>query len=262
MAKLKKPRRPRRPSAYRPARAFSSKRPVKKPGKPATPATPAPQPMVDPNAWQDPNYWMGEADAWKAQQNSNTDLIYKRDAALRDAGYTIDANSGQLKQIDFSLNPYSRAALMKKAYDQSLRGNVNGAAAQGQLYAGSLDRAQAASSSNYTAQQNALLNSLYDLMAETEAGLAGNQANYSTALANAGLSGLNSAQQLDLTQMGEETPGTKGSKPVYGRSPRSYQKQINRIRKRRPKSSARANKIKRLTNQRNAAINALRSNNA
>lgn len=253
----KRQRDPNKPKKYKPAKAFSSQRPVQQKAVPGQKEQPAPEAPVDPYAWQDPNYQLADAGAWRNQQNSDLNLVYKRDQALRDAGYQIDANTGNLSQMDLSQNPYSRASLMKKAYDQSLRRNVNAAAGQGQLYAGSLDRAQVGATSNYSQQQNALLTSLYDLMANTEAGIAANQAAYQDALANAGLTGLGDAQKADLTPQGEATPGTKGQKAKYGRSPRSYQQQINRIRKNQPKSKARSQKIQTLVKKRNQSIKAI-----
>lgn len=50
-------------------------------------------------------------------------------------GFTPDG------QIDAS-NPFSQAALLKRNYDQSVRGTTNSMAARGQLYSGALQRQQ------------------------------------------------------------------------------------------------------------------------
>ena len=54
-------------------------------------------------------------------------------------------------------NPFSRAALLKKSYTQTSRGDANRMAAAGQLYSGAYQNAQNADTSNYQQGQNALL---------------------------------------------------------------------------------------------------------
>jgi len=59
----------------------------------------------------------------------------------------------QLQQLDFDynspLNPFNRAAMMQRSYQQGVSRNTNSYAARGQLYAGSLQNAQNAANFGY-----------------------------------------------------------------------------------------------------------------
>ena len=65
--------------------------------------------------------------------------------ALDSYGYagTFDPNGvlSGVGEVNYA-NPFSRASLLKRSYDQGVRGNTNRMAARGQLYAGSLVNAQ------------------------------------------------------------------------------------------------------------------------
>lgn len=58
--------------------------------------------------------------------------------------------------LDYS-NPYSRASLLKKAYDQRSTGEGNSLAARGQLYSGAYQNAQNAAASDFNQSNSALL---------------------------------------------------------------------------------------------------------
>lgn len=68
----------------------------------------------------------------------------------QDASFTIDPN------IDVS-NPFSRAGLLKRAFQNNVRGTTNNYASQGQLYSGALQNAQNANTFNYQQGNDALI---------------------------------------------------------------------------------------------------------
>lgn len=89
------------------------------------------------------------ADVNAAQRNLDTAL--QTDQAQRAGlgatyGLGVDATGNV---IDDKSNPYSRAAALQTAYDQSVRGTNNSYAARGQLYSGAIQNAQ-----NWNATQN------------------------------------------------------------------------------------------------------------
>lgn len=89
------------------------------------------------------------ADVNAAQRNLDTTL--QTDQAQRAGlgaiyGLGVDATGNV---IDDKSNPYSRAAALQTAYDQSVRGTNNSYAARGQLYSGAIQNAQ-----NWNATQN------------------------------------------------------------------------------------------------------------
>lgn len=87
----------------------------------------------------DPTY---EAAMGIAQRNQTQQLALlgaQRQALGQQYGYGVNAAGGV---FDDPSNPYSRAAVLQVAYENHKRGNTNGMAARGQLYAGSLQNAQ------------------------------------------------------------------------------------------------------------------------
>lgn len=77
--------------------------------------------------------------AGRSRDTTLAGISRERNDALATYGYTgtFDANGNLTdRQFDPS-NPFSRAALLKRTYDQSSRGNVNRMAVRGQLNAGS-----------------------------------------------------------------------------------------------------------------------------
>ncbi|WP_259314925.1 hypothetical protein [Capillimicrobium parvum] len=73
-------------------------------------------------------------------------------------------------------NPFSRAQLLQRAYQQTQRGTGNRYAARGQLYSGALQRAQSDNQFNYQAQDAMLRGSYAQQLAEL-AGLQADAAN-------------------------------------------------------------------------------------
>jgi hypothetical protein len=90
-------------------------------------------------------------------------LQQQRGAGLQEYGYTEDPNT---HAIAFDPNnPYSQAALLRKHYQQAKTGNTTSYAAQGQLYAGSLQNAQNASTDQFNASDDALTNAVINFLA-------------------------------------------------------------------------------------------------
>jgi hypothetical protein len=143
-AKLTPGRAVRKPAAKAPAHVA-----VRAPSVPLMAAAPAPGATPDPAPVAmpvDPNFG---ANVNAAQRNLDTTL--QEDAAQRAQlggtyGFGLDA-SGNV--VDDHSNPYSRAAALQTAYDNSVRGTNNSMAARGQLYSGALQNAQ-----NWNAHQN------------------------------------------------------------------------------------------------------------
>lgn len=70
--------------------------------------------------------------------------------------YTKATNFRIADNVDVT-NPYSRAALLKKSWQQARTGNTNSMAAAGQLYSGAYNRAQRNTDDQYQQGQNGLL---------------------------------------------------------------------------------------------------------
>jgi hypothetical protein len=97
------------------------------------------------------------------RDNTIAGLVQNRGAGLQEYGYTEDPNT---HAIAFDPNnPYSQAALLRKHYQQAKTGNTTSYAASGQLYAGSLQNAQNASTDSYNASDNALTNAVINFLA-------------------------------------------------------------------------------------------------
>lgn len=120
---------------------------VRRPTTTPVAPTAAPPPAVAPQGLPvDPFY---DAAAGNANRNLSTTLAglqYQRGQLGSTYGFGTDA-SGNV--FDDPSNPYSRAAVMKKSYDDRKLGTTTSMAAQGQLYSGALQNAQ-----NENARQN------------------------------------------------------------------------------------------------------------
>jgi hypothetical protein len=78
----------------------------------------------------------------------------------------------QVTGIDTS-NPYSRAALLQRSFDQTKAGNTNSYAARGQLYAGSLNNAQGAAQTNFNTSSDQLRGQFNEQVRQWLTGLGG-----------------------------------------------------------------------------------------
>ena len=84
-------------------------------------------------------------------------------AATRNRAQALGANKYSVGQVKANYgfdnpgaNPYSKAALLQKSYDQTRAGSINSAAASGQLYSGSLQNRQNADLQNFGSAQHQL----------------------------------------------------------------------------------------------------------
>jgi hypothetical protein len=70
-------------------------------------------------------------------------------------------------------NPYSRAALLQRSYDQTKQGNTTSYAARGQLYSGALGNAQNAAQTNFNTSSDQLRGSFNEQVRQWLSGLGG-----------------------------------------------------------------------------------------
>lgn len=131
------------------------------PPSPASVSTDAPASAADPNAWwQDSTYNTTAGPGGTIQTGLANLKTYLGGAAKKtasDLGVTVTGDPlGDPSQVSYSIddnvdvtNPFSRAALLKRSYQQHQAGNTNSMAARGQLYSGALQNAQ-----NETTRQN------------------------------------------------------------------------------------------------------------
>ena len=99
-----------------------------------------------------------------AQRDSTlAGLTARKPQVLADYGYTATGydETGAPTGLTFDPNnPFSKAALLKKNYDQQQAGTQNSMAARGQLYAGSLRNQTASNEFGYQGNNDALVKAL------------------------------------------------------------------------------------------------------
>jgi hypothetical protein len=145
-----------------------------------SPAPAAPQGFtVQPSTLPpDPVYQAAISALQGTEANTLAGLTQQRGAYLSSAGYTEDPTT---HAISFDPNnPYSQAALLRQHYQQAKTGNTNSYAAAGQLYAGSLQNAQNATTDSYNASDNALTNAVINFLASNTNAQTGVQNAYDT----------------------------------------------------------------------------------
>lgn len=125
-------------------------------------------------------------------------LARNRNVALQNNAYERQQTQANYGFDNPLANPYSKAALLQRSYDQFNKGAINGAAASGQLYSGStqtgLDEGLFNFGQEYNAQQSAYQN---DLRGLTDADLAANT-EYNDGLQNAEAKRLADALSTDV----------------------------------------------------------------
>jgi hypothetical protein len=142
--------------------------PTSSPAVSSQPASGAPAPpqgftVAPANLPPDAAYQQTIGGLGQALTNTLAGLTQQRGAYLSGAGFTEDPTT---HAIAFDPNnPYSQAALLRQNYQQAGRGNTTSYAASGQLYAGSLQNAQNASTDQYNRGDNAIRDAVINFLA-------------------------------------------------------------------------------------------------
>lgn len=128
------------------ANAYSALNPTWTPPAAQNAALPQPVKPVKFDPLLDPSY----AASYSAAQNGNQHAQNAYDYGIHNIGQSYGYDpTGALITGGADLNPYAQAAVLKRNYDNSVRGTTNSYAAQGQLYSGALKNAQAANDYGY-----------------------------------------------------------------------------------------------------------------
>lgn len=128
------------------ANAYSAGNPTWTPPADQNAALPNPIQPVKFDPMGDVSYAAGSA----AVTNANTHAVAEHDYQGHNIGQTTGYDSsGNLITSGADLNPYSQAAILKRNYDNSVRGTDNSYAASGQLYSGARLNAQGTNDWNY-----------------------------------------------------------------------------------------------------------------
>lgn len=175
---------------------------VKPPGlpRPAAPAAPAPVSFAPPAAAQapsaalpvDPSYEGQVAALARQRDDTLLGLAGQRTQGLQDYGYQ-QAPTGALS-FDAS-NPFSRAALLRKNYQESKQGTQTGMAARGQLYAGALQTAQAANDTGFNQGEDSLQRALLAFLTSNQGAANRARTGYETGVSQAAADRVTRAQQ-------------------------------------------------------------------
>jgi hypothetical protein len=156
------------------------------PAAPA-PAAPAPAPVTFANLAPaqlpvDPTYDAAEAALRRQRDDTLLSLGAQRTQNLQEYGF----NEGPGGAVAFDpTNPFSRAALLRKNYQESKAGTQTGYAARGQLYAGALQTAQAANDTGFNQNENALERALIGFLASNQGAQDRARSSYETSVAQA-----------------------------------------------------------------------------
>lgn len=177
--------------------------------KPAVPAPyRPPAPAVLP---PDPVYEQSVAGLGKQRDLNYAGLEQQRQAGLLQYGYTADATGG----IQFDpTNPYSQAAILKRNYDQARTGNTNSYAAQGQLWAGSLQNAQDQANQAEAQSSDALQKQLLAFLARNTMDRAQTGLDYESGIGQAGAARIEAAPSSPLYQPITSAPAPALPRPA------------------------------------------------
>jgi len=144
-------------------------------------------PLPSPGARTLPPDAQYETDIANAQQTRATslaNLTQSRQAELTGAGYTetnVDPNTG-VGTLAFNPNdPFSRAALLKKTYDESRARTAQTLGAGGQLYSGAFQQAQDIGNRGQLQAEDAQQRALLGFLAQNTAGTTTARTNYDLA---------------------------------------------------------------------------------
>jgi hypothetical protein len=153
------------------------------PRAPVAPAAPSPTPF-NPNVLPPDAAYEQQIGALGAQRDTTlAGLATERQGGLLGYGYTQD-QSGELA-FDPN-NPYSRAAVLKRHYDESRRGSGTSLAAQGQLYSGAYQTAQDYGNQQELQSSDALQKQLLAFLGRNTASAAQAGSAYETGVGAAG----------------------------------------------------------------------------
>ena len=120
------------------------------------PTAPAQRPV-------DPIYDQTIGGLQKRRDDTLAGLTQQKVGTLADYGYgaTFDPTSGDVTGLSFDpANPFSRAALLRRNYQQAKTGTANSLASRGQLYSGAMANAQNANDFGYLQGENSLQGAL------------------------------------------------------------------------------------------------------
>lgn len=144
------------------------------------PSAPAAPPAVQAPSIQDATYNDVVNQAWQTLGNQ-TSYVAGQQGLLRSSYGYLDDNF----TIDPS-NPFGQAQLLKRSYDQSVKGTQGGYAARGQQTSGAYGRAQGTNTFNYQQGSNALQNAFLSQNAALIQQLRDAQSTYGGAVIGAG----------------------------------------------------------------------------
>ena len=224
--------------AYRPLSQMAGRKPPRQVAQPS---------ITDP--WNsDPTYQNKIAQGQAARDMTKLGLATKQSQAEQAAGFQLKKNADGTYTADesaFASNPYTRAAMMKSAYDTQARRTMNSSAARGQLYSGAKDRAVKGDADAYTAQRSKAIQDMTALLVDIEQGGAQADQSFRDMQSNEQLAAIErAAKNVDASQF---------PAPTQLKSPKRYQYLINQLLKNAPAGKQRTQAIKSLIRQRNAA---------
>ncbi len=154
----------------------------------------------------DPIYLNDIANAQRERDTTLAGLGQQRTATALEYGYTptYDEN-GFVKALAIDPNdPYAKAAVMQKSYEDNLRNTKQSFASRGQLYSGALGVGQSINDQNYAQGSSNLQNSFINFIARNQGAI--NAAN--TGLTNASANALSGAvERASAADTGSNAPG-------------------------------------------------------
>jgi hypothetical protein len=143
-------------------------------GQPNTVAPPPPAAKSpDTGLPIDPTYEATIGGLQRKRDDTVSQYEAQKPKVLADYGYTASGydSSGAPTGLAFDPNnPFSRAALAKRTYDQTQAGTTNSMAARGQLYSGAREQATAGNEFQYQQGTDALLKALTSSLVGIQSG--------------------------------------------------------------------------------------------
>lgn len=135
----------------------------------------------------DPIYDQQAGGLQKRRDDTLSGLAGTRTRALLDYGYSAqyDANGNATGLTFDPNNPDSRAAQLKRRYNEAKAGTTNSMANRGQLYSGALLNAQDTNAGNYQRADNANQNALLAFLARNQGAKAGAGTDYELGMGQA-----------------------------------------------------------------------------